>query len=122
MPIVDIEFVGGPDDAPPPSLAQAVADAAGPIFGTAPGGTWVRLRMLAAAQYAESALAVAPAERPVFVTVTRRALPDRGALTAEVAALTAAVARILQRPPARVHVEYAPAAAGRIAFGGTLVE
>lgn len=122
MPIVDIEIVGGPNNAPPPSLAQAVADAAGPIFGTAPGGTWVRLRMLAAAQYAESALAVAPAERPVFVTVTRRELPDRGKLTAEIAALTETIARILQRPPARVHVEYAPAGGGRIAFGGTLVE
>ncbi|MEO8506171.1 MAG: hypothetical protein ABI593_00920 [Betaproteobacteria bacterium] len=122
MPIVDIEIVGGPDNAPPPSLAQAVADAAGPIFGTAPGGTWVRLRMLAAAHYAESAPAVAPDGWPVFVTVTRRELPDRGTLLVEIAALTEAIARILQRPPARVHVEYAPAAAGRIAFGGTLVE
>jgi phenylpyruvate tautomerase PptA (4-oxalocrotonate tautomerase family) len=122
MPIVEIEVVGGPDDPLPPSLAQGVADAAGPIFGTAPGGTWVRLRTLAATHYAESALAVAPDERPVFVTVTRRALPEREALMAEITALTEAIARILQRPPARVHVEYAPAAAGRIAFGGTLVE
>lgn len=122
MPIVDIEIVGGPDQPLPPSLAQAVADAAGPIFGTAPGGTWVKLRTLTAAHYAESALAVAPDERPVFVSVTRRALPGREALTAEIAALTEVIARLLQRPPACVHVEYAPAAAGRIAFGGTLVD
>ena len=83
MPIVDIEIVG---DAPPP--AQALADEAGRIFGSAPGTTWVRVR----------------------------------ALAEEVRTLTHAVARAVARPPEHVHVLSEPAAAGRIAFGGALVE
>lgn len=36
-------------------------------------------------------------------------------------ALTAALARASGRPAERVHLEYAPAGAGRIAFGGRLI-
>ena len=69
-----------------------------------------------------SASPVTAADWPVFVTVTRRALPERAALGREAAALGQAVARAVGRPAERVHVEYAPAAGGRIAFGGTLVD
>jgi phenylpyruvate tautomerase PptA (4-oxalocrotonate tautomerase family) len=58
----------------------------------------------------------------VFVTVTRRQVPMRAQLAAEIAALTEAVARIVGRPAERVHVEYSVAAAGRMAFGGVLVD
>lgn len=43
-------------------------------------------------------------------------------LALEVAALTSSIARIAGRNPACVHIEYAPAAAGRLSFGGRLVE
>ena len=43
-------------------------------------------------------------------------------LQAEVSALTEAVAKTVGRPAACVHVAYEPAAAGRISFGGKLVQ
>lgn len=122
MPIVDIEIVGDPKGAIEPGLAQALADGAGAIFGAAPGTTWVRVRRLPATAYAEHAAPVQPSEWPVFVTVTRRELPERAALGREAAALAHAVAQTVGRSATRVHVEYAPAASGRIALGGTLVE
>lgn len=121
MPLVDLEIVGDATAAPE-GLAQTLADEAGRIFGAAPGTTWVRVRMLDPRGYAESGAAVGIAERPVFVTVTKRQPPAGAALTEEASALTSAVARLVGWPVARVHVIYAPAAAGRIMFGGVLVE
>jgi phenylpyruvate tautomerase PptA (4-oxalocrotonate tautomerase family) len=118
MPIVDIEIVGDADAAPA-ALAQALADEAGRIFGSPPGTTWVRVRALAAAAYAENGVA---AGRPVFVTVTKRQPPSGAALAEEIGTLTRAVARAVGRPEEGVHVLYEPAAAGRVAFGGALVE
>jgi len=122
MPILDIEIVQ-PDDAPPPaaSLTQTLADAAGRAMGTPPGRTWVRLRTLAAARYAENDAAVAAAELPVFATVLHARPPEGSALVDEVDRLTQALAACLGCEPQRVHVQYAPPAAGRQAFGGVLV-
>ena len=122
MPILDIELVQ-PDAAPPPAaaLTQALANAAGRALGAAPGRTWVRLRVLPAAHYAESETAVAADELPVFATVLHAHLPQGDALVAEAATLTQALAACLGRSPQRVHVQYAPPAAGRQAFGGVPV-
>jgi phenylpyruvate tautomerase PptA (4-oxalocrotonate tautomerase family) len=122
MPIVDIEFVQADGLAPVgPSLTQTLADAAGRVLGTSPGRTWVRLRSLALTNYAENEAPVAADAAPVFVTVLHAHPPQGDALATEVAALTQAVATCLGRPPALVHVQYAPPGAGRQAFGGTLV-
>ena len=59
--------------------------------------------------------------RPVFATVLRAHLPSGDELAAEAAALTTTIAACVGRPFERVHVQYAPAAAGRQAFGGVLV-
>jgi phenylpyruvate tautomerase PptA (4-oxalocrotonate tautomerase family) len=122
MPILDIELVQ-PGGAPPPApaLTQALADAAGRVLGAAPGHTWIRLRVLPASQYAENEAAVAAEELPVFATVLHAHLPQGDALVAEAIALTQTLATCLGRSPQRVHVQYAPAAAGRQAFGGVLV-
>ena len=122
MPILDIELVQ-PDGATPPAagLTQTLADAAGSVFGSAPGRTWVRLRTLAASQYAENDATVAPDGLPVFVTVLHARPPEAEALAKQAAALTQALAACLVCAPDRVHVQYAPAAAGRQAFGGVLV-
>jgi phenylpyruvate tautomerase PptA (4-oxalocrotonate tautomerase family) len=122
MPILDIELVQA-DDAPPPTaaLTQALADAAGRALGVAPGRTWVRLRTLPAAHYAEGETVVAADELPVFATVLHAHPPQGDALAAEAAALTQALAACLGRSTQRVHVQYAPAAGGRQAFGGVLV-
>jgi phenylpyruvate tautomerase PptA (4-oxalocrotonate tautomerase family) len=122
MPILDIELVQ-PDGAPPPdaALTQALADVAGGALGMPPGRTWVRLRTLPAAHYAENGSAVAPDELPVFATVLHARPPQGEVLAAELDALTQALAACLGRATQRVHVQYAPAAAGRQAFGGVLV-
>lgn len=118
MPIVDIEIVGDADVVPP-ALAQTLADVAGRVFGSPPGTTWVRVRALAAAAYAENGSA---AGRPVFVTVIKRQPPSGPALAQEIGTLTRAIAQALGRPEEGVHVLYEPPGAGRIAFGGALVE
>ncbi|HRI17619.1 MAG TPA: hypothetical protein PL196_03770 [Burkholderiaceae bacterium] len=122
MPIVDVEVVGPAANAGGGAVsARALADALGQVFGCPAGRTWVRLRRLDDAAYAENGAVLGESEWPVFVTVQHARLPDEAALRAEAAAVTLAVARCVGRPPGRVHVHYAPAGAGRLAFGGQLV-
>lgn len=121
MPILDIEPVIDAHAPIDPTLAQRIADAAALVFGSAPGRVWVRLRPLPMAQYAENGAAVAGDEGPVFVSVLHAHPPEGAARAHEAAALTRAIAGVLGRRPERVHVQYAPAAAGRQAFGGRLV-
>jgi hypothetical protein len=59
---------------------------------------------------------------PVFVTVLKHHLPLGAELHTEITALTEAVAQVIRRPVACVHIEYASAAAGRVSFGGKLAE
>lgn len=122
MPIVDVEFVCDSQAELACASASELAAAVGRALGTPPGRTWMRLRTLAAQFYAENEAALSSAELPVFVTVLHARPPVGPALAAEVAALTATVAACVGRPPERVHVQYAPAATGRQAFGGVLVE
>jgi phenylpyruvate tautomerase PptA (4-oxalocrotonate tautomerase family) len=121
MPIVSLDLVWFADSPPESGLAQSIADGVGRVLQSPPGRTWVRLRLLRRDEYAESEAAVDAAELPVFVTVLERQPPAAAELEAEVAALTHAIAQIVGRPAACVHIEYAPAASGRIAFGGKLV-
>jgi hypothetical protein len=103
-------------------LAQLLADAIGGALKSPPGQTWVRVCSIARDQYAENQTALDAGELPVFVTVLKKETTQRADLEREVAALTAAVAQVVARPAPCVHVEYAPAAAGRLAFGGVLVQ
>jgi phenylpyruvate tautomerase PptA (4-oxalocrotonate tautomerase family) len=121
MPILDVEPVQAAHTAHDPTLTQRLADAAAAVFGSAPGRVWVRLRPLPAAQYAENGVVVAADEAPVFVTVLHAQPPHGDARTQEAAALTGAIARVFGWSDERVHVLYAPAGAGRQAFGGQLV-
>ena len=121
MPIIDIELVCESEAEFATASARALADAIGHALGSEPGHTWVRLRFLASAAYAENQATVEGADLPAFVTVQHAHPPIGEALATEALALTLAVAQCLARAPGRVHVQYAPAAAGRQAFGGTLV-
>ncbi len=121
MPVITVEIVADAQCVLPHGVAQSLADAAGRVLATPPGQTWVRVRTRARDAYAENDAAVDPAGLPVFVSVLKRTPPAGAELDAEIAALTQALAAALGRPAARVHVEYAPAAAGRVAFGGRLV-
>jgi phenylpyruvate tautomerase PptA (4-oxalocrotonate tautomerase family) len=120
MPIVDVEIVGGAVHADG-RLAGILAEALGEVFASPPGHTWVRLRELPQACYAENGGADA-GEPPVFVTVSQAHPATGEALRDEVLRVTAAVARAVGRPVDRIHVQHAPAGAGRQAFGGRLVE
>jgi phenylpyruvate tautomerase PptA (4-oxalocrotonate tautomerase family) len=122
MPIVTVEVVAAADHAMEKNLAQSLADAVGRVLNSPPSQAWVRLRLLGRDQYAENESLVDGGELPVFVTILKRQSPLGGELEAEVAELTRTIARIIGRPATCVHIEYAPAAAGRVSFGGRLVQ
>ena len=120
MPIIDIEFVRSTSETLPASAA--LASALGRALGTPAGRTWVRVRRLDPACYAENDATVSGAEQPVFVTVLHAHPPTGEALAAEARLLTQAVAACCDCLVERVHLQYAPPAAGRQAFGGVLVQ
>jgi hypothetical protein len=122
MPILNVEIVGEVLSVEPQRLAQAIADAAGAIFESPPGRTWTRVRTLPSTHYAENHTDPASDRMPVFVSVLHRAPPTGLALEREVKALTHALALVLNRSTDLVHLEYLPPAAGRQAFGGSLVD
>jgi hypothetical protein len=122
MPIVDIEFVASPEDPIGEVSAQAWADTLACVFATPPGRTWVRVRRLDPAAYAENDAPIAADAGPLFVQVLLARWPDEPAWSAQMSAITAAVAGLSGRPADRVHVQYLPPAAGRQAFGGQWVK
>jgi phenylpyruvate tautomerase PptA (4-oxalocrotonate tautomerase family) len=117
MPIIDIEVVS--DESIDPQVVQAIADDLGPVFGVEPGSARVRMRTLHVQHYAENRH-LAPL--PVFVTVLVADPPQGEALREQVRYITEAVSQRTRRPRDHVHVLYEPAARGRLAFGGYLVE
>jgi phenylpyruvate tautomerase PptA (4-oxalocrotonate tautomerase family) len=121
MPIVEVELVISPGEILAPDLAQKIADAAGRVLKTPPGRAWIRLKTLESSRYAENGLP-AQSARPVFVSVLKQRRPDTETLRKEVKTLTENIAAACDRPVENVHVLYLPAAAGRAAFGGDLID
>jgi hypothetical protein len=122
MPIIDIQFVLPKGQALPEGLAQDLVDRLGRVLSVQPGHLWLRLQVLPASNYAENESAVASHDLPIFVTVMRAKSPEGKALESEAASVAEAVAEVVTRGRTQVHVEYAPSGAGRIAFGGSLVQ
>ncbi|GIK86110.1 MAG: hypothetical protein BroJett026_15910 [Betaproteobacteria bacterium] len=120
MPIVDVQLVGEGSTAPE-GLAARLAEALAHVFSAAIGRVWIRLTVLPIGQYAENRLDAGEAPLPVFVRVLHADLPPAEGLAAQAQAVSHAVAACLQCAPEHVHVEYAPAGRGRIAFGGQLL-
>ena len=121
MPIIQVEIVGKLRGKAGTNPAGKIADAAGEVFRTAPGGTWVRLRFIPFKDYAENG--VPPGDiRPVFVTVLKVKAAAAQELRKEAKALAEAVGKACGRPPGNVHIIYEPPATGRIAFGGVLLK
>lgn len=119
MPILNIDLVG--DGAPPPEgLARQLADAAGHVLGSEPNATWVRLRSLSPAEYAENGDAY-PDAHPVLVTIIKGDLAPPDELAIEAAALATAIADVTGRATEHVHIIYEPPGRGRVAFGGELL-
>jgi hypothetical protein len=121
MPILDVDLVVPDGAALPSGLARSLADRLGAVLQAPPGRVWVRLHALAATRYAENDVAVGADELPVFVTILHAHPPEGEARAREASAIASEVASVLGRNAERVHVEYAPAGAGRVAFGGKLV-
>lgn len=124
MPIVEVEVI---QDDPPRSAelraaTRALADRIGAVLGSAPSGTWVRLRCLPRDAYAESGGEVPAEVRPTFVRVLLASLPTGDLMRLHAERIADAVASTLDRPAENVHVLFEPPAAGRIAYGGRLVE
>lgn len=121
MPIIDVHLVLAPQSAETKGLTKRLADILGQLFRAEPGRVWVRLHILPAEHYAENQTTVAPPDLPVFATVLHARPPKGQAREEEALAITRAIAECLNRPPSRVHVEYAAKGAGRVAFGGKLL-
>lgn len=122
MPIIDVQFVLPQGEHPPDDLAKTLAHELGRVLRATPGSLWLRLQVLPASRYAENSDPSAEPELPVFVTVLH-AHPKQGQeLEAEAQAIAKQVSESIGRPHTQVHVEYAAPAAGRVAFGGTLVQ
>lgn len=122
MPVLEIEIVTVDLEELDPGLAGRLADAAGAVFGSPPGRTWVRLRTLPVQQYAENGGPLPGDIRPVFVTVLHAQRPDGEALHHEINLLSTAIAAACDRPADNVHIFYQPDGRGRVAFGGRLIE
>lgn len=118
MPIIDVQVVLRAGEALADDTALRLATTFGEALAAAPGHVWVRVRPLPEQCYAENQ-STEPVF-PVFVEVTRATWPPEEALVREARALAAAAAACLDRPLGHVHVEFAPPARGRIAFGGEL--
>ena len=122
MPILDVEAVLFDHEVIDSNWALEIADAAGKIFETPPRRTWVHIRGLPCSHYTENGTGDTLELCPVFVSVLKAQLPEIEELRVEVEKLTTATARIIGRPVENVHVLYLPSGAGRISFGGKLVE
>lgn len=120
MPILDVEIVVGPEERLPDNLARQLADIAGEVLESRPGGTWVKLRTLPRNQYAENG-ELAKNVRPVFVSLLMGEQPSKEIMKQQAEQLAEAFAQACKRPKENVHILYEASAAGRIAFGGELV-
>ena len=121
MPIIDVRPVVPPSCKLPDDAAQSLADSISGVLNAEIGRVWVRLAEIPDGKYAENGAGVEGNDLPVFVEVLHAVWPAQEDKAQEAAALAAAVATCLGRQVERVHVEYAPPARGRIAFGGKLV-
>ena len=123
MPIVDIEILTNTIDCNviDTETLRCVANELGALFGSAPGGTWLRLRSTDRNAYAENGTATESSGAPVFVSVLRAELPEVSALRQEMAGVAEIVSRAINHPRENVPVLYAPPARGRIGFGGNLM-
>jgi phenylpyruvate tautomerase PptA (4-oxalocrotonate tautomerase family) len=116
MPILDIEVVGQrATDPPTEKLAEQIAAAVGAALGVPSGQLWVKVRKLAATNYAENG----PVQEalPVFARVLVRT-KDPTVWPSRAAVIAAAVAEATARPQQAIHVIFEPDATGRVFFGG----
>ncbi len=122
MPIVTIECVHAEEPkAHNETIVQNLANELGKAFGSKPGSTWVRLRYLDRAAYAENETSLSPETEPTFVNVLVRSLPNETEIQRLASDIARVTAHALDRPLDNTHVIFEPEGFGRVAFGGNLV-
>jgi phenylpyruvate tautomerase PptA (4-oxalocrotonate tautomerase family) len=122
MPQLDIDIVFRINETLKGNAVQRLADAAGKVFDTPPGKTWVKINPVPRNYWAENKTSLDSHVGPVVVTVLKRAVPDPDRIEGEITELTRAIAGILDRPHENVHIKYEADAVGRVAYGGNLVK
>jgi len=120
MPILTVHVVGSPKDFPE-DLAQRIADGAGHALHSRPQGTWVRQAFVPPEHYAEND-GVEEGITPILVSLIQSEVPHAETLREQLAKVTDAISSASGIPSRNVHIMVEPAAKGRIAFGGNLVE
>jgi phenylpyruvate tautomerase PptA (4-oxalocrotonate tautomerase family) len=121
MPILEIDVVlRSESDFVGDASARRLAVRCGQRLGSEPGRTWVMVREIPTAHYAEDGSA-GEAVAPVFVRVLQADPVPIERIEDVVHGLTEAVADALGRSKAQVHVILEPPGRGRVAFGGRLV-
>jgi phenylpyruvate tautomerase PptA (4-oxalocrotonate tautomerase family) len=116
MPILEIEVVGQQATDPPTErLAERIAAAVGSALGVPAGQLWVKVRKLAASNYAENGPPLPTL--PVFARLLVRTR-DPSVWPTRAELIAAAVADATARPREVVHVIFEPDATGRVFFGG----
>lgn len=121
MPILRVNVIGDLDERHRAGLARRVADAAGDVLASRPGGTWVTVSFVSAEDYAENGGGSPEGALPVLVSLVMARPPEGEALEGACASLSRVVGEACGRPAERVHVLVEPPGAGRVAFGGRLV-
>ena len=119
MPIVDVQVVVEAGQTTPSGCAESLAEALAAVLHAPPGRVWLRLQHLPHNMYAENG--AAEQVLPVFVRVLHADTPPQQVLVSQAASIANAVATCLNRPTEKVHIEFAPAGRGRVAFGGELL-
>lgn len=139
MPIVEIEVVASERDHWSADDSVRIANEFAAIFGAKPNATWVKMRRVSVADYAENNVdasqgtdidfpsnqkspANAPSVFPVFVNVIKRDKDPVDVRRVESRRLAEVVSEILDRPLENTHIIYQPPGSGRVAFGGILLD
>ncbi|MCZ6672170.1 MAG: hypothetical protein O7C75_04445 [Verrucomicrobia bacterium] len=122
MPQLDIDIVFRPNETLKGDAVQKLADAAGKVFDTPPGKTWVKINPVPRNCWAENKTKLSSHAGPVVVSILKRTAPGPEEIEAEVSSLTRVIAGILERPNEEIHIKYEADAIGRVAYGGKLVK
>lgn len=122
MPILNVTLVVAENEHPAPDCARRICEAAAPILGSQPGGTWVILEAVLEHNYAEDSGGPPAGVRPAFIRVLQFEAGDAAQRRAQARKLANHLAPILARPGDNIHIIFEPAGKGRVAFGGRLRE
>ncbi len=130
MPVLEVELIGEVASETRRGLAARIAESVAAVLKAEPQSVWVRLRFTPSTDYAENSVPApgvsvaqdALSAQPIFVKVVQRAWPSKDAMKREARGLAAAIGDACHRQTEDVHIIYEPPGAGRVAFGGSMVE